>query len=220
MPDCRVPSSFRVYDDAPATGTLRIAQSPPRGGSTLRLAAGRAETRGVKQRTAGAARIAQLLIWAEARCCRQYPRVNAALRTAPTSPVVGEIVFSRGELHRGYFSCTASVEANGEVWTVDLEMIEPYRADMLGFFEEIARSARRGWEGGTRWESEYSEFHLDAYAKGDGEVALDVYMRWPPTYDEERQTRMMFAVEAVERYGERMRGFLRMERGRRWRRLT
>jgi hypothetical protein len=139
------------------------------------------------------------------------------LRSEASSPAVGEVAFSRGKLESdGWFSCVASVEANGEMWEIELGMIEPYRADMLGFFEDLGRAASRGWEGELLWESEYAEMRVEAKASGDGLVVLDMRLRWPPSYEEEKQATLSFSVEAVERAAERMHNFLRMERGSRF----
>jgi hypothetical protein len=95
------------------------------------------------------------------------------------------------------------------MWETKLGMIEPYRADMLGFFEDLGRVASRGWEGERFWESEYAEMRVAAKAAGDGRVVFDVLLRWPPTYEEEKRATLAFPAEAVERAAERMHDFLR-----------
>src|SRR2546421_6863924 len=141
---------------------------------------------------------------------RQDSRMGAAvkLRTAASSPTVGDVAFRRGKLESdGWFSCVASVEANGEIWKIELGMIEPYRADMLGFFEDLGRAALQGWEGELLWESEYAEMRVAANAAGEGLVVFDVLLRWPPSYEEEKRTTLAFTAGAVERAAERMHDF-------------
>lgn len=74
-----------------------------------------------------------------------------------SSDATARIEFENGKLHAGdYFTCTVRVVIAGEEWDpIELEMIEPYREDMLGFFEQIAQGAARGWDGENRWESEF-----------------------------------------------------------------
>jgi hypothetical protein len=129
------------------------------------------------------------------------------------------IEFENGTLHADdYFTCTVRMVIDGEEWEpINLEMIEPYRADMLGFFEEIARGAARGWNGENRWVSEFSQLHLTALSSGTETVTMRVYARWKPDYETERRGVMEVSPQAVERLGERMRHFLRMETGHRFR---
>lgn len=79
---------------------------------------------------------------------------------------------------------TATVELDGVDHSVDVEMIEPYRRDMLGFFTDMATHAN-GWSGVMSWESEFSVMAIDARNRGTGQVEMDVWMRWPPTYEDE-----------------------------------
>jgi hypothetical protein len=69
--------------------------------------------------------------------------VDVILRSAPSSPTLGSIGF-RGTARAGGgdFKCLATVEANGETYEVELEMIDAYRREMLGFFEDIGPD---GW---------------------------------------------------------------------------
>src|ERR671937_6592 len=91
------------------------------------------------------------------------------LYSAPSSPHVGRIEFARGrqDATRGSFQCTGTFAIDGEEWSVELEVIDPYRADMLGFFEELA-AGTAGWLGVKAWESEFAEMALAARNSGDG----------------------------------------------------
>jgi hypothetical protein len=84
----------------------------------------------------------------------------------------------------GDFKCLATVEANSETYEVELEMINPYREDMLGFFEDMSSRHKRGWSGVMTWESEFAEMKLDVRNPDGGEVTVDVLMRWPPNYED------------------------------------
>jgi hypothetical protein len=96
---------------------------------------------------------------------------------------------------------------------IELQMIEPYRADMLAFFEELAQGAAAGWNGDNGWESEFSQLHLAATSDGEGEVTIRIFVRWAPNYDDERRGELSMRATDVERFGERMRKFLRLEHG-------
>jgi hypothetical protein len=61
-----------------------------------------------------------------------------------------------------WFECEVTLSIGTKEWTLHLEMIEPYRADMLGFFEQIAKA-----EGSPlRWESEYAELRFVVSVEG------------------------------------------------------
>ena len=142
---------------------------------------------------------------------------GAALHSAPSSPHVGRIEFScpRGAASRGYFACVETLELDGEERSVDVEMIGPYRADMLGFFEELAEQAA-GWSGEKPWESESAEMRVTARNSGDGVTILEVWIRQPPTYEEEHKGILHVRSGELPRFDDRIRAFLRMERGERF----
>jgi hypothetical protein len=70
--------------------------------------------------------------------------VQATLRSIPSSATFGYLRFS-GAGHRGGDDsrCLATVEANSETYEVELEMIDAYRRDMLGFFEDMGNRSDR-----------------------------------------------------------------------------
>lgn len=144
--------------------------------------------------------------------------MDAVLRTAPTSPTFGSLRFA-GSVHTGGgdFKCLATIEADDQTYEVALEMIDAYRKDMLGFFEDLGRMARRGWPDEERWESEFAELRICASSEETGEVRFHVVMRWPPEYDDGWEGTLHFTPEAVEQFAQRMRQFMRMEHGARFR---
>jgi hypothetical protein len=100
----------------------------------------------------------------------------------------------------------------GNEYSVDLDMIGPYRVDMLGFFEELGREAE-GWEGTKEWHSEFDEMTVWATNAGQGSVALDVHIRWPPEYEVEQTGTIHVAADELRRFADRMRGFMRLPEG-------
>jgi hypothetical protein len=103
--------------------------------------------------------------------------VEVILRTAPSSPIFG-LIGLNGRRHRGGgdFKCRARVEANSQTYEVELDMIDAYAQDMLGFFEDMGRY-RRGWSGVMSWQSEFAEMNLDVRNPGGGEATVEVSMR-------------------------------------------
>jgi hypothetical protein len=140
--------------------------------------------------------------------------VNATLRAAYGSD---RLEFVNGRVDDdGYFTCGVAVVIDDSEWEpIELQMIPPYRSDMVAFFEEIAAGASQGWDGEKRWESEFSQLHLTALSDGSGKVTVRVFARWKPDYERERRGVLEVTAEAAEHFGERMRTFLRMSDGRR-----
>jgi hypothetical protein len=139
--------------------------------------------------------------------------MQATLRSVPSSPTFGYLRFS-GAGHRGGgdFKCLATVEANSETYEVELEMIDPYRRDMLGFFEDMGRH-RRGWSGVMSWESEFAEMKLDVRNPDGGDVTVDVLMRWPPSYEDEWSGSLVVNADELPRAAEAMRKLMGAESG-------
>ena len=75
---------------------------------------------------------------------------TAVLRSAPSSQHVGQIEFGATRRARQGWAGTATVEYDGEIWATDLDMIDVFVSDTVGFFDEIAAS---GWTGPSRWQS-------------------------------------------------------------------
>src|SRR5262249_55057006 len=114
---------------------------------------------------------------------------SARLVSAPDAPDYGWIEFSEPRYgpapwrrRRGGgnpdrdFACGFTLSLNGEESGVELDQIDPYAADMLGFFEEMARDVA-GWDKPKLWFSEFIEVQIIATHRGS-EVDLRVLMRW------------------------------------------
>lgn len=115
----------------------------------------------------------------------------------------------------GYFSCVATLVENGDETSVDLGMIEAYRADMLGFFEEMAAEAS-GWPGSKEWESESAELSIAAANAADGSARLDIEARWPPEYEERRNITLELQAAGLSHVAAQMRVFLDLPQGERF----
>jgi hypothetical protein len=135
---------------------------------------------------------------------------RAAIHSAPASPHVGRIEFSEPRLRRHDFTCRATVVLDGEEWSVGLDMIEPYRAEMMGFFDELAREAS-GWAGEKAWSSEFAELELGATHDGADAVTFRFRIRWPPRYEEERDGSLVVRAQALDRLAAELRSFLCIE---------
>lgn len=136
---------------------------------------------------------------------------HAALFSSATSPHVGRIEFSEssGARSRSDFKCLATFAMDGEEWSVPLDMISVFRADMLGFFEELGAEAD-GWDGVKEWRSEFHEMNIQATNPGQGDAVLDVHL-WPP--EEEHQGTIHVRADELAKFADRMRAFLRMPEG-------
>ena len=110
--------------------------------------------------------------------------MKATLWTTRTSPHTGRIEFANPRRQDYVFVITATVEADGVEHAVDVETaIEPYRQDMLGFFEDMATHAD-GWSGVMSWRSEFSAIAIDARNPGNGHVEADVTINPLGDHDE------------------------------------
>ena len=96
-----------------------------------------------------------------------------------------------------------------------MTMIEPYRFDMLGFFEGLA-SMPDDLLGSAEWDSENGEMQVEASGLSNGEFALRAELWWPETYTTtERSERGAFIVAAPElvRFATSLAPFLRIPPG-------
>jgi Family of unknown function (DUF6228) len=139
--------------------------------------------------------------------------VDTVLATLSSEDGDSRIEFQDGQLAAdGYFTCRAVVVADGAEWPpIELEMIEPYRRDTLGYFEELAAGATTGWEGENTWTSEHRQLSLAATHTGDGAISVRVLARWRPDYETERRGELTMSVEAVKLLAPRMSDFLRLK---------
>jgi uncharacterized protein DUF6228 len=122
----------------------------------------------------------------------------AVLHSAPSSPHVGRIEFGQTRRGSGGWAGTATVAYDGEEWGVELDMIDVYTSDMVGFFEEIARE-RRGWSGVKRWRSEFEELTLEATNPGHAVIELTFSLWWSrgDALDNERQGEVHIRADEV-----------------------
>lgn len=128
---------------------------------------------------------------------------TAVLHAVPSSPHAGRIEFGHTRRSRGGWAGTATIDFDGETWAIDLDMIEPYLADMVGFFEEIARP---DWSGATRWQSEFQELAIEA-AAADGLVELAVSVWWSAAdgLDNEREGALVVGRDEMAQFAARLR---------------
>jgi len=140
--------------------------------------------------------------------------MEVIFRTAPSSPSFGFIRFSTKRMHHGAgdFKCLATADVDGQEHAVDLDMIGPYRDDMLGFFEDMGRYWR-GWSGVMSWESEFAELSLAARNPGGGDVAVDVLMRWPPIDENTWSGSLSLRAHELPRAADAMRKLMGGESG-------
>jgi hypothetical protein len=67
---------------------------------------------------------------------------------------VGQIELGATSRARQGWAGTATVEYDGDIWAIDLDMIDVFVTEMVGFFDEIAAP---DWTGPSRWQSEFAE---------------------------------------------------------------
>jgi hypothetical protein len=114
----------------------------------------------------------------------------------------------------GYFSCVATLIENGDESSTDVEMIEPYRYDMLGFFEEMAAEAS-GWPGTKEWRSEFATLMVAAVNADGGTVSFEVDARWPPDYEESRHLVLRLPAAELKELATKVRVFVDLPHGER-----
>lgn len=100
---------------------------------------------------------------------------GAVLHSAQASPHSGRIEFGQTSRSRPGWAGVATVEYDGEIWGVELDMIDAYLSDTVGFFEQIGRP---GWKGPSRWRSEFDELALNAERTDDQLVSLNFRLWW------------------------------------------
>ena len=119
---------------------------------------------------------------------------------------------------RGDIVMVASLMRDGEENAVELErMIQPYREDMLGFFEEMAEEAD-GWEGSKRWRSEFAEMNIVATNEGSGIATLRIQI-WPPNEEWSAEETLDVSTESLTQAAASMKVLLGLKHGRRFRQL-
>ena len=119
--------------------------------------------------------------------------------------------FSQARGRGSDFKCLASLVRDGEETSVELEMIGPYRRDMLGFFEEIA-AEREGWTGSKKWESEFAEMSISATNDGSGVTSLNVSLA-PQGQDWFAEETLEVRTDDFSKVAREMKQFLAVESG-------
>jgi hypothetical protein len=129
---------------------------------------------------------------------------SAVLRSAPSSPHVGQIEFGATRRARQGWAGTATVEYDGDIWAIDLDMIDVFVSDTVGFFDEIAAS---DWTGQSRWQSEFAELTIEARDVQDDLVALDIRFWWSrgDELDNEREGQLIVRRDALPDFAHRLR---------------
>jgi uncharacterized protein DUF6228 len=108
--------------------------------------------------------------------------MRAVLSSVPGSEHAGRLEFENPRRESGFLVVTAIVAVDDEEWSADIDMIDPYVNDMLGFFQDMARH-RRGWHGVMSGTSEYNAMQIAARNPGRGRVDLDVTIHATPQDD-------------------------------------
>jgi hypothetical protein len=111
-----------------------------------------------------------------------------------------------------WFECDVTLSTGTQEWTLHLKMIEPYRADMLCFFEQLAEAKDRCR---LRWQSEYAELHFDVSTEEHGWASFAAEIWWPPDYEQREQMQFRVPTERLPSFTEQMRHFVRLDRGER-----
>jgi len=115
----------------------------------------------------------------------------------------------------GYFSCVATLIEDSEESSTDVEMIEPYRYDMLGFFEEMAAEAA-GWVGTKKWQSELATLSVAAVNADGHTVSFEVGARRPPDLEESLGLVLNLPTVELEELARKLRAFLDLPHGERF----
>jgi Family of unknown function (DUF6228) len=141
--------------------------------------------------------------------------MRAILWSAPSAAHTGRIEFANARHRRGYTVVTGIVEMDGDEYAVEIESIDPYLRDMLGFVTDMAANAH-GWVGLMSWEAEDAVMRLDARNRGTGEVDVDILIRWPPKLEEEWTGTLQIRADSLPNAATAMRTMSGLERGQRF----
>lgn len=107
---------------------------------------------------------------------------------------------------RNHFTCTATLEIEGELTSVELSMITPYRNMWLDFFRDLADSMA-DWQGERHWSSEFSEITVDFVNEGDGVIQMTVTL-WPERDDWSRNATLTIKPANLQRVRDELPEFL------------
>ncbi len=117
---------------------------------------------------------------------------------------MGQIELGATSRARQGWAGTATVEYDGDIWAIDLDMIDVYLSDMVGFFDEIAAP---DWTGPSRWQSEFAELTIEARGERDDVLALDIRLWWSrgDELDNEREGQLIVRRDALPQFAHRLR---------------
>jgi hypothetical protein len=117
---------------------------------------------------------------------------------------VGQLEFGPTRRARGGWAGTATIEYDGDRWAVDLDMIDAWVSDMVGFLEEVAQPS---WHGSARWESEFAELKLEAESRPGGLVRLAFSVWWShrDSLDNERRGELLVRADQIPEFAARVR---------------
>src|SRR3954453_18469752 len=99
----------------------------------------------------------------------------ATLHAAPSSPHAGRIEFGPSSRRRHGWAGAITVVYDGQEWAVEVDMIDAYVADMVGFFEQLARRSAASVE---PWRSEFGEIVLTPATVNRDVIALRFWLSW------------------------------------------
>jgi hypothetical protein len=140
---------------------------------------------------------------------------NAAIYSAQDAELYGFIEFSEPRWKGSAFRCAFTQVVADEQWSVAVWMTEMHAADLVAFFDEIARGTG-SWSQPKLWESEDSEVGLSARpGAADGDVVIDVVMRMEPDAGPQEQPSLTVRQEDAERMTRLLRSFTGISEGRR-----
>jgi hypothetical protein len=120
---------------------------------------------------------------------------------------VSSLEFAEPRLtRRNHFTCTATLEIEGEPTSVELSMITPYRNMWFNFFRDLADSTA-GWQGERQWSSEFEELTVGFVNNGDGIIQVTVTL-WPERDDWNRNGTLTIRPADLQRVRDELPRFL------------
>jgi Family of unknown function (DUF6228) len=126
---------------------------------------------------------------------------------------VSSLEFAEPQLtSRNHFTCTATLEIEGELASIELSMITPYRNMWLDFFRDLADNTA-GWEGQRQWSSEFEELTVGLVNDGDGLIQMTVTL-WPERDDWNRNATLTINPADLQRVRDELPTFLGLSESR------
>ena len=120
---------------------------------------------------------------------------------------VSSLEFAQPRLtRRNHFTCTATLDVEGELASVELSMITPFREMWFDFFRDLA-DGTLGWEGERLWYSEFSEITVGFVNDGNELVEMNVTL-WPERDDWNRNGTLRIKSADLQRFRDELAEFL------------